>query len=266
MQRAAAGRHLIAYADDPDIQDLWVDVGAEGALSPVSLMVTVQNIAADKLDWYIDPVVTMRTLQGSSGAWTVRLTVAVPNPVREETSPAIESFIEGYDDGVHRALVAVYLPEAAYDIRNLDDVPYSEAGEDPPMLMVGKRVFIEQGETVTVALEFTLPPEQGSRPAAAVGAGATGHVRGERRARRRRRSLASCSSPSPRPTTTRRAPPVSPRPWRCSGRPACSPALVDGSVRDRPGRSSRPRPSSCGSRRSGCSCSSPPPESSWSAL
>jgi hypothetical protein len=162
VQRAADGRHLLAYADDPDIQDLWVDIGAEGALNPLALMVTVQNIAADKLDWYIDPTVTLRAVpETGSGAWRVRLTVHVPNPEREQTSPAIESFIEGYDNGIHRALVAVYLPEAAYHVRNLDELPYSEAGADPPMLMVGKRIFIEEGETGTVAIEFSMPAELG---------------------------------------------------------------------------------------------------------
>lgn len=161
MERSAAGRHLLAYADDPDVQALWDDLGASGTLHPAGLMVTVQNIAADKLDWYIDPTVTLRaTPQLGTGAWRVRLTVRVPNPERAVTTPAVESFIEGYDDGIHRALVAVYLPAAAYDVRSLD-LPYSEAGLDPPLQMVGKRVFIEQGEEASVAIEFFLPPYQG---------------------------------------------------------------------------------------------------------
>lgn len=161
VQRSARGRHLLAYADDPAVQALWDDVGATGALHPGGLMVTVQNIAADKLDWYIDPTVTMRAVpETGTGAWQVRLSVRVPNPERSVTSPAIESFKEGYDDGIHRALVAVYLPAAAYDIRSLD-LPYSESGLDPPLNMVGKRIFIAEGDTQTVALEFKLPPQQG---------------------------------------------------------------------------------------------------------
>jgi hypothetical protein len=159
VQSSAAGRHLLAYADDPEVQDLWDDVGAAGALDPGALMVTVQNIAADKLDWYIDPTVTMRAVpQTGTGAWKVRVSVRVPNPERTVTSAAVESFIDGYDDGIHRALVAIYLPTAAYDIRSLD-LPYSESGLDPPLTMVGKRIFIEEGDAKTVAIEFTLPPE-----------------------------------------------------------------------------------------------------------
>lgn len=161
VQASAAGRHLLAYADDPEVQDLWDDVGAAGGLHPGGLMVTVQNIAANKLDWYIEPTVTMRAVpQIGTGAWKVRLSVRVPNPERTVSSPAVESAIDGYDNGIHRSLVAIYLPEAAYDIRSLD-LPYSESGLDPPLQMVGKRIFIEEGETQTVAIEFTLPPYHG---------------------------------------------------------------------------------------------------------
>ncbi|MEQ1786817.1 MAG: DUF4012 domain-containing protein, partial [Acidimicrobiales bacterium] len=161
MERSAAGRHLLAYADDPEIQSLWDDLGASGALHPAGLMVTVQNIAADKLDWYIDPTVTLRAVQQTgTGAWKVRLTVRVPNPERAVSSPSIESFKPGYDDGIHRALVAIYLPATAYDIHSLD-LPYSESGLDPPLKMAGTRIFIEEGETGSVAIEFTLPDYQG---------------------------------------------------------------------------------------------------------
>ena len=76
MQRAADGRHLLAYADDPDIQDLWERRRRRGRPAPGGLMVTVQNIAADKLDWYIDPTVDAasrhrdrhRRLEGAASA------------------------------------------------------------------------------------------------------------------------------------------------------------------------------------------------------
>ena len=159
LRDAAAGRHLLAYAEDDVVQEVFADITATGELYPPSLMVTVQNISADKLDWYIDPTVTIRAVPVTgSGEWNVRLTVEVPNPVRPGDTPGVESYIEGYDDGVHRALVALYLPEAASDIRSLD-LEFTEAGADPPLWMVAKRIFIDEGETKRVAVEFTLPPE-----------------------------------------------------------------------------------------------------------
>jgi hypothetical protein len=55
--------------------------------------------------------------------------------------------------------VAVYLPKAAFDVRTLD-LSFSEAGLDPPLWMVGKRIYIEEGATKSVAIEFKLPATQ----------------------------------------------------------------------------------------------------------
>src|SRR4029078_12413558 len=111
------------------------------------------------LDWYNNPSVTIRTVPVTgSGAYKVRLSVRIPNPKREGDTEGVESYKEGYKAGVHRALVAVYLPKAAYAIRSLD-LEFSESGADPPLLMVGKRVFIDEGASRTLAVEFQLPAD-----------------------------------------------------------------------------------------------------------
>ncbi|MFL6205859.1 MAG: DUF4012 domain-containing protein [Acidimicrobiales bacterium] len=159
IQDSAAGRHLLAYAEDTEVQAMFDDVGASGKLFRAGLMVTVQNIAADKLDWYIDPSVTIRTVPVTgSHAYKVRLSVRIPNPEREGDTSGVESYKDGYKQGIHRALVAVYLPEAAYDIHSLD-LDFSETGSDPPLQMVGKRVFVEEGASRTLAIEFQLPAD-----------------------------------------------------------------------------------------------------------
>jgi hypothetical protein len=157
IQEAADGRHLLAYAEDHDVQDLFDEIGATGKLYRSGLMVTVQNIAADKLDWYIDPSVTIRSVPVTgSDAYKVRLSVRIPNPERKGDTAGVESYKEGYKEGAHRALVAVYLPEDAYDIHSLD-LDFSESGSDPPLQMVGKRVFVDEGASRTLAIEFQLP-------------------------------------------------------------------------------------------------------------
>jgi hypothetical protein len=159
LRTAAAGRHLLAYADDPDIQAMFEDLHADGSLPADGLMVTVQNIAASKLDFYINPTVSMRSgRQAGSGAWDVRLTVRIPNPQRSGDTGGVESYKEGYPPGVHRAMVAVYLPAAAYDIRVVGG-EVSEAGPDPPLQMIARRVFIDEGAERYVAFDFTLPPD-----------------------------------------------------------------------------------------------------------
>jgi hypothetical protein len=160
MRDAAKGRHLLAQSDDPAVQELWESVGADGRLNPLGLMVTVQNIGANKLDWFVQPSVTLSVLPSSGGTWKGRITVAVENPVPppDQASPYVDGSYDGPTGGAHRSLVAVYLPEAAYNIRTLDE-PYTEAGIDPPLHMVGNRITIPLGETVRVGFEFSLPKD-----------------------------------------------------------------------------------------------------------
>ena len=156
LREAAYGRHLLAHSTDPAVQSLWTAIGADGALDVNGLMVAVENIAANKLDWYLDPKVTVNVLPAIDGSWKARLTVAIENPELERTSPQIDGTYDGLTDGTHRTMLAVYLPSRAYDIRSLDK-PFSEEGPDPPLQMAAKRFEIPRGETVRVAMEFSLP-------------------------------------------------------------------------------------------------------------
>jgi hypothetical protein len=160
MRDAAKGRHLLAQSDDPAVQELWESVGADGRLNELGLMVTVQNIGANKLDWFVQPSVTLSVLPSSGGTWRARLTVAVENPVppKDQDSPYVDGSYDGPTQGAHRSFVAVYLPKAAYNIRSVDQ-PYSEAGLDPPLHMIGTRITIPLGETVRSSFEFSLPEE-----------------------------------------------------------------------------------------------------------
>jgi hypothetical protein len=158
MRTAAISRHLLAYSKDAAVQDLWASIGADGVLQPDSLMVTVQNVAANKLDWYINPRVVLNVLPGTDGYWKARLTVVIENPEVERSSPQVDGTYDGLTNGTHRALVAVYLPKQAVNVRALD-VPFSEYGVDPPLNMAGMRVEIPRGTTRRVALEFSLPKD-----------------------------------------------------------------------------------------------------------
>src|SRR3546814_18301599 len=121
-------------------------------------MVTVQNIAANKLDWYIDPEVTVAARpQLGSEAWKVRLTVGIENPERERTSVALESARPASEsrDGMHRVLLAVYLPKDAHDLPSLD-LPVTEAATDRPPHMVRQCTLIPAAAPVHPARQ--LPP------------------------------------------------------------------------------------------------------------
>jgi hypothetical protein len=158
LREAATGRHLIAHSTDPAVQTLWESIGADGALNPFGLMVAVENVAANKLDWYIDPKVTLTVLRSSDDNWTARLIVEVPNPKVDKTSQQIDGGYYGLQPGEHRAMVAAYLPRAAYNIHTPDN-KYSELGPDPPLHMVAQRIDIPRGESRQVTFEFSLPKD-----------------------------------------------------------------------------------------------------------
>jgi hypothetical protein len=158
MRDAAKGRHLLAHSDDPAVQALWTSVGADGRLNPDGLMVTVQNVDANKLDWFVQPSVTLNVVQALNGSWHGRLTVAVTNPVppKGQDSSYVDGSYDGVTHGSHRPMVAVYLPASAYDISSLD-LPFSERGPDPPLQLAANRFRIPLGETTRVTFEFSLP-------------------------------------------------------------------------------------------------------------
>ncbi len=159
LAEAAKGRHLLAWSPDPDLQAIWAKLGADGRLNPFGLMICVQNIAANKLDWYIDPQVDLdiRKTEDAS-AYLGRMTVRITNPELERTSQQVEGT---YVDipRAHRSLVTVLLPTTAFDITSITD-KFTDAGIDGPMKVAGMRVTIERGETRTVQIEFKLPLEQ----------------------------------------------------------------------------------------------------------
>lgn len=158
LRQAAVGRHLIAHSTDPAVQTLWESIGADGSLNPFGLMVTVQNVAANKLDWYIDPKVTLNVLKALDGTWKGRLTVTVANPQVDKSSPQVDGTYDGLTGGTHRTMVAVYLPQGAYDISS-PDRDLTEEGPDPPLHMAAARFEIPRGETERVSFEFSLPEE-----------------------------------------------------------------------------------------------------------
>lgn len=160
LRQAALGRHLLAYASDPAMQALWTDIGATGELPPTGLMVTVQNIAANKLDYFIRPRVTVTGFPDTATqSWKVRVTVTITNPDGVATNAYIDGTHPLYRDALHRAMVAVYVPKKAFGFRNIND-PVSEEGLDPPLQMTATRVLVPRGDTVRTTFEFSLPIDQ----------------------------------------------------------------------------------------------------------
>ena len=91
LDTAAKGRHLMAWSPDADLEDLFTSFGASGAVTPVGTLVSFQNVAANKLDWFLEPSVDVAVRPAPADrSWVVTLP-------RHNRKPC-----PGTDVGLHR--------------------------------------------------------------------------------------------------------------------------------------------------------------------
>jgi UDP-GlcNAc:undecaprenyl-phosphate GlcNAc-1-phosphate transferase len=120
LTEAVKGEHLKVHLQRPAEQDLIESLGADGALPPIagdSLMVVDQNMAANKIDYYLKRSLTYDVrLEPESGGREARLTghvrVALENTAPPTGLPSI--VIGPYDPrfraGENRTYLSVYTP------------------------------------------------------------------------------------------------------------------------------------------------------------
>jgi hypothetical protein len=159
LSDGAKGRHLQAWSRDPAEEKLWEQLGADGGLDGHQLGVLVTNVSANKLDWFIDPEIDIRTEPLSGGNSRVHMKLTITNPTRapNDTSPYIEGGSPPYvGPGDHRAYVLFYLPTNAVDIGNADP-GFTTDGNDGLATVGGMFSLVPQGTTKTISVDFTLP-------------------------------------------------------------------------------------------------------------
>ncbi len=161
LETDAKGRHLLAWSSNPAEEAMWTKLGADGSLAPNDLMVSVQNVSASKLDFFIQPIVTMQVQQFSDHQ-RVDMYVTVTNPRRPVTS----AYIEGGTaccvlPGDQRIYLLFYLPASAFNI-NAYTPEFSTEGSDGPMTVVGMIYIVPYSQTVQVHISFFLPPSLAS--------------------------------------------------------------------------------------------------------
>lgn len=158
LQDAAGGRHLMAWSADPRLQSLYVDLGVAGEIEEDDLLVSVQNTAANKMDWLIQPRYSLTSELSASGDWIVTIDVDVPNPDDAETSPYIEGGLPDLPDGRHRVLVTVHAPP---DTTFLDTAggKVTDRGRVANSDVVGLRFVIDKGDTQSASFRLRLPKE-----------------------------------------------------------------------------------------------------------
>jgi hypothetical protein len=159
LETDAKGRHLLAWSADAAEEAMWTKLGAAGALGPDDLMVSVQNVSASKLDFFLKPIVTMHVQQFSEHQ-QVDMYVTVTNPRRPVTS----AYIEGGTKccvvpGDQRIYLLFYLPASTYNMVSYNP-EFSTVGTDGGMRVVGMIYVVPYGQLSQVHISFFLPPRQ----------------------------------------------------------------------------------------------------------
>jgi hypothetical protein len=156
LSQAVKGRHLLAWSNKPDDEDLWTKVGATGQIVPFGMLISPQNVSANKLDYFIRPKVAM-TVKRRDTFRQVEMTVTMTNPPRSPTGPVIEGGQPGFEQpGDHRVYLLLYLPSGAYDVGN-SNPGFVTVGNDGGMKVVGMIYTTALGKTSNVKVTFRLP-------------------------------------------------------------------------------------------------------------
>ena len=190
---------------DPAVQTLWESIGADGSLNPFGLMVTAQNVAANKLDWYIDPKVTLNVLEaptgpGRPGSPSPSTTPRSSARARRSTAPTTAS---------RTAPTARWSPSTCPrpPTTSPPRPDVQREGADPPLHMAANRFEIPRGDdragVLRVLAARGLAAAHSSCPRAACGRWSTRST-----ATAHRRRPPRCSGRTPSPTRRPPAPPV----------------------------------------------------------
>lgn len=169
LAEAVQGRHLQLHSLHDQTQERIARLGADGALPPLdgpeSVHLTVQNVSANKLDWFVD---TELGLSGDARPDTprrVRAEIRVTNgapPGEDDPTYIYGPFDETQEVGVYRGVVSLYLPRGTSVLETSGDTP-----RDPPILqtederpVLGYTIDLPAGASHHLVVDLLLPPRR----------------------------------------------------------------------------------------------------------
>lgn len=167
---AAQQRHIIVHLVDGEANRDAESFGATGEIPPPDtidyLLLTVQNLSANKLDYYLDTELAVTGDRPGGEPGTVQATITVTNtaPPGGGAPYVFGPNAPGQEAGLYRGLVSLYVPTGTTLVDAAGDsvsapVLTTEAGRT----VVGFDVDVPAGERRTVTLDLALAP----RPAGA---------------------------------------------------------------------------------------------------
>jgi hypothetical protein len=158
LAAAGSGRHLLMWSAESTEQTAWRTLGVDGSLQPDSLLVSVQNRGANKMDRFLGVSAEIAvTAVGSES--DVVLTLRLDNhvPVGEPPYVAGPAPRSGVGEGVYLGIVTVNLPAEASDARFDGVESLAVSGRDGPSQVMGFQFELPRDGRRTLVARFRLP-------------------------------------------------------------------------------------------------------------
>lgn len=167
ISEAVDGRHIMVHSSTPSTQSAIRSFGADGSLPSAdsldSVHLTVQNLAGNKLDYYLDTALEIEGSRpgGEPGDWTATITLTNSAPVGETQPRYIFGPLnEEQTAGTYRGAVSLYLPTGSSLLSSSDGEfrlpPALQTEASRPL--VSYWIDVPAGESRTVTLDLRLAP------------------------------------------------------------------------------------------------------------
>jgi hypothetical protein len=155
---AVAGRHVLMWSASPVEEQAFTALEADGELTDHSVMVNLQNVASNKLDWFARLSSSLSVEQLANGDHHVTVQVTIVNNV-PDNEPA---YVAGPSSAARRygqyvGYLTLHVPGTATDIHLGSASPVIVSGADGPTRLIGQIVALEKNRTYQVTFHFTLP-------------------------------------------------------------------------------------------------------------
>ena len=159
LQSAAADRHVLAWSGDPVQQRGWDAAGVDGALPADSLMLSLDNLGANKLDPFMRVDANVTSSSAARGARRVSVDVTIRNDAPTGLGRYAEGPFPGttFAAGEYAGLLTLEVPARAGDVQLSGTTGVQAAGPDGATQVIAGSVQIARGATLRARLTFTLP-------------------------------------------------------------------------------------------------------------
>lgn len=165
LLRSASERHVILWSSHSDAESPAAFFHADGALPPPdeqdSFMLTVQNFAHNKLDYYLDTSVTVTGAREPGVPGSEQVKVTLTNTAPAGTVNPIYVFGDGQTGvppGTYGGIGSLYVPNGT-KLASSSAADATLLAEDK-RTVIGWQVQLAPGESLTYSFELTLPPRR----------------------------------------------------------------------------------------------------------